>query len=98
MRHNLAIKGTRNYGEADGCEVPYHGNKRTEAIIPILTRFDFGWTAKQMDIFVMLWEQGKGLPEIAAALKRHEVEAVFLLIQLTLDGMVKAREGGLLGL
>ncbi len=98
MKALQAIRGTRNFAASDICEVPYHGNKRTEPIMPILTNFDFGWTAKQMDIFVMLWEQGKGLPEIAKALHRHEVEAVFLLIQLTLDGRVKAREGGLLGL
>lgn len=97
MRHNIAIRGTRNYGEANLCEVPYHGNKRTEPIMPILTDYDFGWTVRQMNTFIHLWEKGESIMAISKLLGRHYIEVTCLLMQMELDGRVKARHGGLMG-
>jgi hypothetical protein len=92
-----AIRGTRQFAAADICEVPYHGNKRTEPIIPILADYDFGWTGRQMNTFVHLWNKGESIMAISERLQRHYIEVTCLLMQMELDGRVKARHGGLMG-
>lgn len=101
MRHNIAIKGTRNYGEPDPCEVPYHGNNRTVPEHPILLDLDLSFTDAQEAKFIKLWNQGRPIWDIAYELGRGgkygQAETECLRMHLELKGMVKPRRGGLLG-
>ncbi|WP_025114410.1 hypothetical protein [Lysinibacillus fusiformis] len=58
-------------------------------------KFDF--TAKQIEIFITLWNLGLSINKIAQRLNTSKVSATLIVMDLEMTGRIEARAGGLLG-
>lgn len=63
----------------------------------ILEDVDFQWNQKDINKVIKLWNQNTNLKGISAAVKREPDETFLLLLHLSRQRQIKARDNGIFG-
>lgn len=63
----------------------------------ILEDVDFQWEKKDINKVIKLWNQNVNLAGISAAIKRDTDETFLLLLHLSRQKQIKARDNGIFG-
>lgn len=71
-------------------------NKYSQPYI-VCEHFDFVWQEEQVFDFECQWSEGRTLKEMAQYFKRTPEEVLLLALDRAKIGMIKPREGGLIG-
>jgi hypothetical protein len=59
--------------------------------------YDFSWKQEHLKLAALYWNEGMSLPEIAAKFKRRQEEVLLLMVDLSAQGKIRGRAGGILG-
>jgi hypothetical protein len=59
--------------------------------------YDFSWKQEQVKLAALYWDEGMPLPEIAAKFRRRQEEVLLLMVDLSAQGKIRGRPGGILG-